>query len=102
MHDDWELLRRFAADADQSAFSELVSRHIDFVYGRARRMLGDAGVRDAEDVTQAVFILLAQKAPRIPQRRALAGWLYNATRYCCANVRRMERRRKRHEREAAM
>ena len=102
MHDDWELLRRFAVDADQRAFSELVARHLDFVYSRARRMLGDAGARDAEDVTQAVFILLARKAGRIPQRGALVGWLYNVTRYCCANVRRMERRRKRHEQEAAM
>ena len=102
MLDDWDLLRRFAADSDQQAFSELVARHIDFVYSRARRMLGDGAARNAEDVTQAVFILLARKAGRIPRRGALVAWLYNVNRFCCANVRRMERRRKRHEHEAAM
>ena len=32
----------------------------------------------------------------------MAGWLFKATQYCCANVRKGEGRRKRREREVAM
>ena len=104
MDGDGQLLERWVRGRDQGSFRELVGRHVDLVYGAARRMLGGPG-REAEDVTQAVFLLLAQKAARIPAGRghgALAGWLYRTTQYCCANVRKEEGRRKKREREAAM
>ncbi len=98
---DWKLLDRFATMQDQAAFTELVRRHIHMVYGAARRMLGGPGA-EADDVTQAVFLLLSQKARTISRQGALAGWLFTATRFCCANVRKTQARRRRHEREAAM
>src|SRR6187551_1204480 len=62
---DWELLDRFAAERDQEAFGELVRRHAPMVHRAAKRML-QRSAQDAEDVTQAVFLLLAQKATQVP------------------------------------
>ena len=59
MDGDWELLERYLSGGEEGAFRELVGRHVDLVYGAARRMLGGPG-EEAEDVTQAVFLLLAQ------------------------------------------
>lgn len=96
---DTELLRRYAADGSESAFSELVRRHIDLVYSAALRMVdGDAAL--AEDVTQAVFTDLARKAPRLLRHTSLVGWLYTSTRYLARNARRTEQRRRWREQKA--
>ena len=95
---DWQLLDAFAHTRDQAAFAQLVERHIGLVHGTARRTLGHASPH-LDDVVQAVFLLLSQKARRIPRRGALPGWLFRATRFCCANVLKTERRRKLRERE---
>jgi RNA polymerase sigma factor (sigma-70 family) len=97
--DDGELLRLHAC-GDAAAFTALVRRHVDMVYGAARRMLGGPGA-EAEDVVQAVFLLLSQRAGKLQRQRWVAGWLYRATGYCCRNVRKGEGRRRRREREAA-
>lgn len=79
---------------------ELIRRHIGFVYGAARRMLhGDASW--AQDVTQAVFMLLIQKSPRIGSDAALAVWLHRAARYASANARRVRARQCQRDRKAA-
>lgn len=96
---DWSLLDRYAA-GDPAAFEPLVQRHLNLVYNTARRMLGGPGT-EADDVTQAVFLLLSQRARRLSRRGVLAGWLYRATAFCCRNVRKTEGRRRRHAREAA-
>ncbi|MCL2641282.1 MAG: sigma-70 family RNA polymerase sigma factor [Phycisphaerales bacterium] len=103
MIDDWELLRRWVGGRDEVAFGELVGRHVGMVYGSAVRMLGRT--RGAEDVVQAVFLLLVQRAGRMRKTEGvvtLAGWLYRVTGYCVRNVRKQEGRRTRREREAAM
>jgi RNA polymerase sigma factor (sigma-70 family) len=92
---DFDLLRQYADHGAQDAFAALVTRHVNLVYAAARRQVGDAHL--AQDVTQAVFVLLAQKARSIGPNTVLAGWLYNATRYAAANARKMERRRQHHE-----
>ena len=89
---DGELLHRYAAGRDGEAFAELVRRHGPMVHAAAKRLAG----ADAEDVTQAVFLLLAQKAGGLARQRNVAGWLYNAARYCAANARRTRARRARH------
>ena len=61
MNDDAQLLRCYAEEGSESAFSELVSQHIDLVYSAALRQVGgDAHL--AQDVAQTVFADLARKA----------------------------------------
>ena len=57
---DWELLQRFAVHHDEAAFAALFRRHGAMVLAAGRRVLDNA--HDAEDVCQAAFLLLAQKA----------------------------------------
>jgi RNA polymerase sigma factor (sigma-70 family) len=96
--DDVRLLQEFARDRSQEAFATLVSRHIDLVYSAALRQLHDPAA--AQDATQAVFLLLAQKAHRLTGTQ-LSAWLFATTRYVCANARRKQARRTLHERKAA-
>jgi RNA polymerase sigma factor (sigma-70 family) len=97
--DDMALLREYAARNSETAFEELVMRRIGFVYSAALRQVREPLL--AEEITQAVFILLAQKAGKISgkgwllrprrnededRRRGVAatnlmGWLFKATRF---------------------
>src|SRR5581483_9489435 len=99
MATDAELLRQFKLARSESAFAELVRRYVDLVYTAARRQLKDPA--DVDDVTQAVFVLLGQKAGGIRDGAALAGWLLVTTRFVALNHLRTEARRRRRETEAA-
>jgi DNA-directed RNA polymerase specialized sigma24 family protein len=71
MMDDEQLLGAYAGERSESAFGELVARHIDFVYSTALRVVnGDSHL--AQDVSQTVFIDLARKAASLPGDVALA------------------------------
>ncbi|HVT92630.1 MAG TPA: sigma-70 family RNA polymerase sigma factor [Bryobacteraceae bacterium] len=89
---DAELLRRFSRDGAQSAFTELVRRHLDLVYSVALRRLGGDAHR-AADVTQSVFIDLARKAERMSSHPVITGWLYTSARHAADQAQRTERRR---------
>lgn len=93
--DDAELLREFVTRRSEAAFAELVKRHAGAVHAAAMRQLQDRHL--AEDVTQAVFIALAQKAHKVKPPVILAGWLHRATRLAALYVRRSEARRRRRE-----
>jgi len=97
--DDLQLLREYIERGSNEAFAELVNRHIGIVYSAAARQMAD--VHAAEDVTQAVFIALAQSARRIRRGEVLSAWLLAVTRHIAALTRRTEARRRRREREAA-
>jgi RNA polymerase sigma factor (sigma-70 family) len=71
---DADLLERFSARRDEAAFAALVSRHGPMVQGVCRRILGDAHA--AEDVFQAVFLVLVRKCATIRRPELLANWLY--------------------------
>ena len=76
MMDDEQLLGAYARERSESAFGELVARHIDFVYSTALRVVnGDSHL--AQDVAQTVFIELARKAGSRPGDAGLAGWLHH-------------------------
>lgn len=83
----------------ESAFAQLVERYVNLVYSAALRMLGDA--HSSRDVTQGVFIALAQNAPQLARRPALAGWLHCTTRNLAAKWVRSDMRRRAREQEAA-
>src|SRR3954467_9988065 len=95
---DMDLLREFAGRASEAAFTELVRRNVNLVYSVAFRYLGQS--QDAQDVTQAVFILLAQKAGRLGERTILTGWLYETTRFTAMRFMRTKRRRQWGEQES--
>jgi uncharacterized protein (TIGR03435 family) len=98
--DDMTLLREYAERDSESAFSTLVTRHVNLVFSTARRNVGNAAA--AEDVSQAVFIILAKKAPGLARRTGLSGWLHQTTRLTAANYLRTEIRRAKREQEAYM
>src|SRR2546430_9869521 len=99
MATDAELVQAYAQNHSESAFTELVQRHIDLVYSAAlREARGDASL--AEDITQTVFVELAKKASKLIKHPALAGWLYTCVRRMAANLRRSEDRRQGREQEA--
>jgi RNA polymerase sigma factor (sigma-70 family) len=93
--DDRDLLGEFAKTRSQTAFSELVRRHVNFVYSCAVRQVRDRHL--AEDVTQAVFLLLSQKAGTLRDSTILPGWLFRTTRYVALNARKSRNRRRHHE-----
>jgi RNA polymerase sigma factor (sigma-70 family) len=97
---DMDLVREFARQNSETAFAELVRRHINLVYSVALRFTGNPG--DAQDVTQAVFVILARKAAGLPARTVLTGWLYETTRYTAIRLLRSHARRQAREQEAYM
>jgi RNA polymerase sigma factor (sigma-70 family) len=97
--DDWGLLAAYATGRDEQAFAALVRRHVNLVYCAAARRVGDRHL--AEDVTQAVFLILANKAKSMRHDGPLSAWLLTTVRYAAANALKMESRRHKHESRAA-
>src|SRR5277367_4869772 len=100
MNDDLKLLREFARDNSEAAFAALVSRHVNLVYSVALRQVRDSHL--AEEITQAVFIILARKADSLGDKTILPGWLCRTARYASANALTIQRRRQHREQEAYM
>jgi len=95
--DDMALLREYADRDSEKAFETLVSRRLGFVYSAALRQVRDPGL--AEEVAQAVFVILARKAGRISERTILTGWLFKTTRFTALAQQRATARRRQHELE---
>ncbi|MBY0457731.1 MAG: sigma-70 family RNA polymerase sigma factor, partial [Gemmataceae bacterium] len=71
---DGELVLALAGDRREAAFTALVGRYGPMVLGVCRGVLADAHA--AEDVFQAVFLVLARRAGAIRPPGAVGGWLY--------------------------
>ncbi len=97
--EDISLLKRYA-DGDEPAFTLLVERYIHLVYSTALRQLGNSS--HAEEISQAVFIILTRKAKSISPKTILSGWLYQTARLTAANFLRSENSRQQREQEAYM
>ncbi len=83
---DTELIAEFAGSGNEpfsamqgeKAFAELVTRHQKMVFRTSLRMLGNA--QDAQDATQATFIVLMKKSGSLTRGGDLGGWLHAVAR----------------------
>src|SRR5690242_4701797 len=99
---DAELLREYAENGSEPAFTLLVARYTTLVYSAALRQADSPDV--AAEIAQRVFIGMARGAqtlaPRLGHGASLAGWLCRSTRNLTLNLRRDEFRRHSRERQA--
>ncbi len=97
---DQQLLRDFAERQSEAAFTALVHRYVDLVHSAALRLVNDAHA--AKDVTQNVFVALAQNARQLTDHPTLAGWLHLTARNLAVKTIRADVRRRAREQEAAV
>ena len=100
MNDDWKLLAEYATNHSEEAFATLVGRHVDMVYSVAVRQVSDSHL--AEEITQATFIILAQKSGKLSDTTIIPAWLCRTARYVSANALKTQHRRQQREHEAYM
>src|ERR1051325_5557463 len=81
---DKECLQRYAQGADAEAFQSVVGRYLTLVYSSALRRTRSETC--AAEVTRAVFLVLARRAPKLPKKAVLAGWLFNVTAIACRKL----------------
>ena len=98
--DDIALLRNYVENHSEEAFAALVTRHINKVHSVALRHT--ANPHQAEEITQAVFVILARKSGHWGRRVILSGWLYQTARLTSVTFIRSAIRRARREQEACM
>jgi len=97
--DDRELIDEYVRTRSPRAFEALVARHVNLVYSAAMRQVRNRAL--AEDVTQGVFVVLANKAQGLRRETVLAAWLLKVTRYAALDALKAEGRRRKHEERAA-
>jgi RNA polymerase sigma factor (sigma-70 family) len=97
---DIALLVEYARLGSEEAFASLVTRHLNLVYSVALRHVQIPA--HAEEITQAVFVILARKAGSLGHLQVLEGWLHETTRLTALRFLRGERRRQFREQEAYM
>src|SRR6185436_8040774 len=98
--DDMDLVREYAARQSESAFAALVSRYTNLVYSTALRQVRNPQL--AEEVTQAVFVILARKAASLNAKTVLPGWLYRTAVYVSGAALKRELRRQHREQQVYM
>src|SRR5262245_23997918 len=96
---DRELVERFVAGRDETAFGALVARHGPLVLGVCRRILGNA--QDSEDAFQATFIVLSRKASTVRSLDSVSSWLHGVAVRIALKARSLAAERRTRERRAA-
>jgi RNA polymerase sigma factor (sigma-70 family) len=85
---DEQLLADFLARRGDEAFAALIGRHGPMVLNVCRRILHDAHA--AEDVFQATFLVLANRAAALHRPAALAGFLHGVAYRLAVRARRRQ------------
>lgn len=98
--DDISLLREYTDHGSECAFAALVTRHVNKVYSIALRHA--CNPHQAEEIAQAVFVILARQARQLRNRVILSGWLCRTAQLTAVTFVRSETRRARREQEAYM
>ena len=94
MKSDHALLQEFRKHRSETAFQELVERHLGLVHSVAQRVTCNSEL--AKDVSQIVFAKLAQSRPLRFEVNFLA-WLHRTTRHAAIDLVRSENRRRKRE-----
>ncbi len=87
------LLRRYVQHGDENAFASLVDALGGLVFTQALRKTGDPST--AEEVTQNIFALLAQKGAALAEHPSLLAWVQKATHFQALRATAKERNRRR-------
>ncbi len=87
---DEELLSRFCSATDTDAFEELVRRYKRSIYTYLVRYLRSATL--AEDVSQATFVRVYEKADTFTPGRRVRPWLYSIATHQAIDALRKKRR----------
>ncbi|MEK7411792.1 MAG: sigma-70 family RNA polymerase sigma factor [Planctomycetota bacterium] len=87
---DADLAKAWAL-GDERAYDALVARHAPVVFSYCRRTLGEA---DADDATQAVFLVLARKRDQAAASPAFIAWLMTVALNVVRNAWRERQRRR--------
>ena len=95
---DNSLIAEFNARRGEDAFAALVRQHVHLVFATALRQVGDAGA--AEEITQNVFVALAQAADKLGSHPTIAGWLHQTALNKSREWLRSELRRRKREQVA--
>ena len=98
--DDNALLKEYVEHGSEEAFATLVARHVNKVYSIALRHTRNP--HQAEEITQAVFVILARQSRQLGKRVILSGWLCRTAQLSAVTFVRSEIRRSRREQEAHM
>ena len=96
---DHSLIVEFNTRRSEAAFAALVRSHVNLVFATAMRQVGDAGA--AEEITQNVFVALAQAAGKLGSHPTIAGWLHQTALNKSREWLRAELRRRKREQVAA-
>ena len=100
MKTDAELMAAWIEQKDEKAFADLVTRHQGLVYRICLRML--RAPDQAEDASQATFVVLLKKAESVRHMADLSSWLYKTARNVALHTLRTNVNRSRREKEATM
>ena len=88
-----DCLATFIRAADEAAFATLVHRHGPLALHTALSILRDRQL--AEDVAQAVFLILARNARSLNGRSCLGPWVYRVAQRLASNQKRSHALRQR-------
>ena len=94
---DGQLLENYVSRREVAALIDLVRRHAPIIWGVCRHVLGN--YHDAEDASQASFLVLVRKAASIAPREMVGNWLYGVAHQTAMKARATTAKRRAREKQ---